>query len=207
MIRRVLTVLALTAALGASAASAADLRVMCYQDGNECAVYQDLAGRFMKDHSDIHVTVDTVPYSAILQSLPVQLAAGNGPDIARITDFGATGKYLLDLRPLLPDADRWETAFGPVLDWMRGTAADKGIYGLLTQLTVTGPFINKTLVRSGRRRRAAGDRHLGRLGEGCGQGREGDADAIWHGVGPLRPSFRRSGDFVWCEIFCCGRNA
>ena len=118
---------------------------MCYQDGNECAVYQDLAGRFMKDHSDIHVTVDTVPYSAILQSLPVQLAAGNGPDIARITDFGATGKYLLDLRPLLPDADRWETAFGPVLDWMRGTTADKGIYGLLTQLTVTGPFVNKTL--------------------------------------------------------------
>lgn len=126
-------------------ALAADVRMMCYQDGNECTVYQDLANRFTKDHPDIRVTVDTVPYSAILQSLPVQLAAGNGPDIARVTDFGATGKYLLDLRPLIPDAQQWEASFGPVLDWMRSDASDNGIYGLLTQLTITGPFINKTL--------------------------------------------------------------
>ncbi len=137
--------LAIAVIAGARIAFAADIRVMCYQDGNECVVYQDLASRFTKDHPDIHVTVDTVPYSTILQSLPVQLAAGNGPDIARVTDFGATGKYLLDLRPFLPDAQRWEAAFGPVLDWMRSGPNDNGIYGLLTQLTVTGPFINKTL--------------------------------------------------------------
>lgn len=145
MVRFGLATLAAIALSAGVAARAADIRVMCYQDGNECTVYQDLAGRFMRDHPDIHITVDIVPYSAILQSLPVQLAAGNGPDIARITDFGATGKYLLDLRPYLPDAAAWETAFGPVLDWMRSGPNDKGIYGLLTQLTVTGPFINKTL--------------------------------------------------------------
>ncbi len=145
MNRRSVAALAVAVIASARIAFAADIRVMCYQDGNECTVYQDLAGRFTKDHPDIHVTVDTVPYSAILQSLPVQLAAGNGPDIARVTDFGATGKYLLDLRPLLRDAQRWEAAFGPVLDWMRSGPNDNGIYGLLTQLTVTGPFINKTL--------------------------------------------------------------
>jgi len=142
MIRATLAILGLAATI--TTASAADIRVMCYQDGNECTVYQDLAGRFMKDHPDIHITIDTVPYSAILQSLPVQLAAGNGPDIARVTDFGATGKYLLDLRPYLSDAAMWDKEFGPVLDWMR-SPGDNGIYGLLTQLTVTGPFINKTL--------------------------------------------------------------
>jgi alpha-1,4-digalacturonate transport system substrate-binding protein len=145
MIRTSLAAVSLFVTAAAATAAAADLRIMCYQDGNECTVYQELAGRFTKDHPDTRITVDTVPYSAILQSLPVQLAAGTGPDIARITDFGATAKYLLDLRPMLPDADKWEAGFGPVLDWMRSGPDDKAIYGLLTQLTVTGPFINKTL--------------------------------------------------------------
>ena len=146
MVRGSLLALGIAAlSLTGHAASASDIRVMCYQDGNECEVYKDLAGRFMKDHLDVHITIDTVPYSAILQSLPVQLAAGNGPDIARVTDFGATGKYLLDLRPYLSDATMWEQEFGQVLDWMRPDTKDSGIYGLLTQLTVVGPFINKTL--------------------------------------------------------------
>jgi alpha-1,4-digalacturonate transport system substrate-binding protein len=135
----------LTALCLPAAASAADIRVMCYQDGNECEVYKDLAGRFMKDHPDVHVTVDIVPYSAIMQSLPVQLAAGNGPDIARVTDFGATGKYLLDLRSYLPDAQLWETEFGQALNWMRPDPKNNAIYGLQSQLTVTGPIVNKTL--------------------------------------------------------------
>lgn len=147
MLRISLAGAALALALGpfATASHAADLRVMCYSDGNECEVYGDVAKRFMKDHPDIHVQIDKVPYKTVLESLPVQLAAGNGPDIARVTDFGTVGKYLLDLRPLLPDAAYWEQNFGPVLDWMRSGPNDHGIYGLLTQLTVTGPFINKTL--------------------------------------------------------------
>jgi alpha-1,4-digalacturonate transport system substrate-binding protein len=133
------------AVVSTATASAADIRVMCYQDGNECVVYKDLADRFMKDHPDIRITLDTVPYPAILQSLPVQLAAGNGPDIARVTSFGILEKYMLNLRPLLPDAQQWDTEFGPVLDWTRADPKDNGIYGLPTQLTVTGPFVNKTL--------------------------------------------------------------
>jgi alpha-1,4-digalacturonate transport system substrate-binding protein len=145
MIRSLLLALAFVMSGLAGFARAADVRVMCYQDGNECEVYKDLAGRFMKDHPDVHIAIDIVPYSAILQSLPVQLAAGNGPDIARVTDFGATGKYLLNLRPYLPDAAMWDKEFAKVLDWMRPNSGDNGIYGLLTQLSVNGPFINKTL--------------------------------------------------------------
>ncbi len=151
MIRPSLAVLGLAALTFAAtlapavAAHAAELRVMCYSDGNECAVYADLAKGFEKQHPDVQVRIDTVPYAQITTSLPVQLAAGHGPDIARVTDFGATGKYLLDLRPLLPDAAYWTREFGPVLDWMRQGPKDTGIYGLPTQLTITGPFVNKTL--------------------------------------------------------------
>ena len=126
-------------------AVAADIRVACYSDGNECQVTAALAQRFTAANPDVHVIVDTVPYKTIQESLPVQLAAGNGPDIARVTDFGAINRYFLDMRPLLPDATYWDANFGAELPWMQAGAGDHGIYGLMTQLTITGPIVNKTL--------------------------------------------------------------
>ncbi len=137
--------LASLAGLSVASAQAADIRIACYSDGNECPATRTLAERFMKANPDIHVVIDEMPYKAILESLPVQLAAGNGPDIARVTDFGPMMKYFLDLRPYLKDTAAWETKFGPVLNWMRPNKDDKGIYGLLTQLTVTSAVVNKTL--------------------------------------------------------------
>ena len=139
------TLAALLAAVTIGSAQAADLRVACYSDGNECEATEALTQRFMKDNPDIKVTIDKMAYTAILESLPVQLAAGNGPDVARVTLFGTVSKYFLDLTPYLKDKAYWEASFGATLPWMRKDAADKGIYGLSTQLTVTGPIINKSL--------------------------------------------------------------
>ena len=141
---RLLTLAALLAAT-AGAAHAADLHVACYSDGVECDVTADLAKRFTAANPDIHIFVDKVAYKVIQESLPVQLAAGNGPDIARVTDFGAISKYFLDMRPLLPDAPYWEANFGQTLPWMQSGSGDHGIYGLPTQLTITRPIVNKTL--------------------------------------------------------------
>ena len=129
----------------AAPAAAADLRISCYSDGVECQVTADLAKKFTAANPDIRITVDTVAYKVIQESLPVQLAAGNGPDIARVTDFGAISRYFLDLRPMLTDAAYWDASFGSTLPWMQNGAADHGIYGLPTQLTITGPIVNKTL--------------------------------------------------------------
>ena len=52
-----------------------------------------------------------MPYKAILESLPVQLAAGEGPDLARVTDLGGLNQYYLDLAPYV-DAAYWEANFG-----------------------------------------------------------------------------------------------
>jgi alpha-1,4-digalacturonate transport system substrate-binding protein len=128
------------------AALAAEIRVMCYSDGNECEVTRDLAKRFESRNAGTTVVVDQVPYKAIVEQLPVQLAAGEGPDIARVTDLGGLNKFYLDLTPHLgARAKYWEDNFGSTLPWLRGGPADKGIYGLMTQLTVTGAFVNKTL--------------------------------------------------------------
>jgi hypothetical protein len=141
-----LTSVAIAIAAGASgAAFSAEIRVMCYQDGNECDVTKDLAKRFEAENKDFTVVVDTVPYKAITEQLPVQLGAGEGPDIARVTDLGGLNRFYLDITPHVKDAKYWEANFGKSLAWLRASPTDKGIYGLQSQLTITGPFVNKTL--------------------------------------------------------------
>lgn len=127
------------------AAAQVELRMMWYSDGNEGEVVRDLLDRFEKQNPDIKVVVDNVAYKAILESLPVQLAAGQGPDLARVTDLGGLAKYYLDLTPYVKDAGYWEANFGPYLQWYRPAGETKGIYGIQNQLTLTGPFVNKTL--------------------------------------------------------------
>ena len=113
-----LAIAALTVGLLATQASAeTEVRITWYDDGNEGLVLRDLLDRFEADNPDIKVTVDTVAYQAILDGLPVQLAAGEGPDIARVTDLGGLSKHYLDLSPYLSDTAYWEASFGPFLNY------------------------------------------------------------------------------------------
>ena len=131
--------------VAAALAQAGEIRVMCYQDGVECDVTVEQAKRFEAANPGTKVIVDTVPYKTIVEQLPVQLAAGQGPDIARVTDLGGLSKYYLDISADLKDRKYWDTNFGATAPWLRPTAADKGIYGFMSQLTMTGPYVNKTL--------------------------------------------------------------
>jgi alpha-1,4-digalacturonate transport system substrate-binding protein len=129
----------------ATAAHAGEIRVMCYQDGVECDVLNEQARRFESVNPGSKVIVDTVPYKTIVEQLPVQLAAGQGPDIARVTDLGGLSKYYLDISKDLKNRKYWDENFGATQPWLRPSATDKGIYGFMSQLTVTGPYVNKTL--------------------------------------------------------------
>ncbi|MRX49799.1 extracellular solute-binding protein [Paracoccus sp. S-4012] len=130
-------------ALG-SAALAGDVRIMWYSDGNEGEVMEDLVARFRADHPEINLTLENVAYQVIKEQLPIQLAAGEGPDIARITDLKKEAPHFLDLTPYLRDPDYWRENFGAQLDWMRPDRTDI-IPGFMTQLTLTGGFANATL--------------------------------------------------------------
>jgi alpha-1,4-digalacturonate transport system substrate-binding protein len=132
------------ALMSTTAAFAGDVRIMWYSDGVEGEVLKDLISRFEKDNPDIHVTIDEVAYSVIKEQLPVQLAAGNGPDIARVTNLKSLSQYWLDLTPYLKDVDFWKKNYGDQLDWMRPDGSDI-IPGFMTQITLTGGFANKTL--------------------------------------------------------------
>ncbi|WP_404947103.1 ABC transporter substrate-binding protein [Rhizobium terrae] len=132
------------ALMSTTAAFAGDVRIMWYSDGIEGEVMKDLVGRFMKENPGINVILDNVAYSVIKEQLPVQLEAGNGPDIARVTAIKDLSRHWLDLRPLVKDAKYWDDNFGAQADWMRPDGS-KQISGFMTQITLTGGFANKTL--------------------------------------------------------------
>lgn len=136
---------ALSVWAGAAMAQApVELRYMCYADANECEVSRDLLDRFEKANAGIKVVIDKVGFNVIREQLETRLEAGQGPDMARVTNLGGLNKYYLDLAPHV-DAAYWNENFGQTLNWMRVGPNDKGIYGFLTQLTITGPFVNKTM--------------------------------------------------------------
>jgi len=135
----------LAASLLGHAQAQTTLRMTWYSDGNEGEVMSDLLRRFEEQNKDIKVVLDQVPFKAINENLPVQLAAGQGPDLARVADLGGVARYTLDLRPHLKDPAYFETNFGPFLEWMRVPGDTTSIPGIMTQLTLTGPFVNKTL--------------------------------------------------------------
>jgi alpha-1,4-digalacturonate transport system substrate-binding protein len=119
---------------------------MWYDDGNEGEVLRDLLDRFEADNPDIRVVVDTVPYTTILEQLPLQVEAGEGPDIARVTNLPLLAGQYLDLRPYLEDPESWDENFPALLMQSMRTGDDMtGLYGFPNQFTVTGPFINRTL--------------------------------------------------------------
>lgn len=123
-----------------------ELTYLCYEDGDECAVARDLLERFHHLNPRIRVNVDTVSFNVVREQLETRLNIGQGPDMARITNLGGFNKFYLDLSPYI-DPSRWEAAFGQTLDWLRVGQSDRGVYGFLTQLTVSGPFINRSLFR------------------------------------------------------------
>ncbi|KSV91245.1 ABC transporter substrate-binding protein [Sinorhizobium sp. GL28] len=130
--------------LTSTAAMAGDVRIMWYSDGVEGEVLKDLLDRFMKENPGINVILDNVSYSVVKEQLPVQLEAGNGPDIARVTNLKAQSQHWLDLRPLVADPTYWDENFGGQADWMRPDGSNQ-ISGFMTQITIAGGFANKTL--------------------------------------------------------------
>ena len=130
--------------VSATAGLAGDVRLMWYSDGVEGEVIQDLVNRFMAENPDINVILDNVAYKVVQEQLQIQLEAGQGPDIARVTNLKALASHWLDLTPYLSDPEYWKANFGDHADWMRPDGSE-AITGFLTQLTLTGGFANKTL--------------------------------------------------------------
>lgn len=130
----------------AQTGQATQIRIMWYSDGNEGEVLRDLLDRFEKQNTDIKVVLDRVPYKTIVEQLPALLDSGQGPDLARVTDLGGMSRHYLDVRPYLKNAAYFDENFASTLPWFRPAGGSKnGIYGVMSQLALTIPFVNVTL--------------------------------------------------------------
>ncbi|GAB4521805.1 MAG: ABC transporter substrate-binding protein [Anaerolineae bacterium] len=130
------------------AQDAAEVTFRCYQDGTECDVLSELLAAFEEANPDVDVIVDIVPYQTIDEQLPIQVEAGEAPDIARVTNFGVYQGFYLDLTPYLDEetAAAWEANFpAPVLAAMSNDGAGDTLSGFPDLFSVTAPFINRTL--------------------------------------------------------------
>ena len=139
-----LAMLAAASTLALSAAHAEEIKFLCYQDANECDVLGSMAATF-NESSDVDVLVEVVGYEIIRDQLENQLQTDAAPDLARVTNLVGFNQYYLDLSPYV-DAARWDADYGSTQPWFRAPGGeDQGIYGWMTQLTVTGPYINVTM--------------------------------------------------------------
>ena len=127
-----------------AAVHADEISFLCYQDGNECDVIASMLDDF-KAKTGHTVKMNAVGYDIIREQLENQLQTDAAPDVARVTNLGGLNKYYLDLSPYVDNA-AWEKSYGATLPWFRKPGGeDKGIYGWMTQLTVTGPYVNVSL--------------------------------------------------------------
>lgn len=130
--------------LGSTAVYADEITFLCYQDGTECDVIAGMLPAFTEATGHT-VKIETVGYDVIRDQLENQLQTDAAPDVARVTNLGGLNQYYLDMSPYV-DAAAWEAAYGATLPWFRKPGGeDKGIYGWMTQLTVTGPYVNVSL--------------------------------------------------------------
>ena len=137
--------IALWVGAAALAQGAINLRFLCFNDGAECAVYEDLLARFSQANPGIRVAVEVADEAEIEARLSQGVNTGEAPDIARIKDFGALADHYLDLRPFLTNAESFSGGFqAPFLQAMRAGGGD-GIHGFPDALGLVAPFVNLSL--------------------------------------------------------------
>ena len=125
-----------------------ELRMMWYNDGNEGDVMRAILDKFQAANPNITVKMDTVAYADLDKILQPQVESGTPPDLARVTSIQQYAKYYLDMRSYMTDAKTWEANWAPEFLQSMRVATDKtSLSGFPTQVTVSGPFINRTLFK------------------------------------------------------------
>jgi len=103
--------------------------------------------QFNRENPGDKVHFRLVSYQSILESLPVQLASGRGPDISVVGDWNGLAKYYLDIRPYV-DAAYFEREFAVMLPMLRGAESrPDAINGMSSAITMNGAYVNTTLFR------------------------------------------------------------
>lgn len=153
MLNRRVVVLAgstLVAALMSGTVFAQDVAniTFLYTDDNPANVerMEEITSQFNTDNPAIKVEFVSTGYDAVMRQLPMQLAVGEGPDLAKVADK-TLSRFGLDMRPYMKDADSFAALYGDSLATLRegDAAGSDSIKGFAWTETFNLPFVNVTL--------------------------------------------------------------
>lgn len=114
-------------------------------DTDYIAYMEQLSKEFSEMHPDVTIEFITTGYDAVLKQLPLQLAVGEGPDVAKISQWHLSN-YFLDLQPYMDDAEAFKKLHGDTLSILQSEGDDENVIkGYMASETVNLPFVNTTL--------------------------------------------------------------
>ena len=137
--------LSITAPALLSSAPVDTVRFLWFTDGPDKPAIEGLVAKFNQANPDVKIEFSIVPFAELNQLLTTQAAAGQAPDLARVSEPYRFFQYTLDTRPYLTDK-RFADKFlpGPMA---MVTGAKGELYGIPHDLTVNAPFINVSLFK------------------------------------------------------------
>ena len=114
------TAIGLVIAAPAMVAHGQQITVWAGDTGTGGKIFAEMAEKFEAENPGVDVVVEEVSYQTLVESLPVQLEAGEGPDIAIITDLGGLSRFYQDITQYV-DAAYFEQEWSQTLQWLRPT--------------------------------------------------------------------------------------
>lgn len=119
------------------------LDFLWFTDGPDLEIMEQLVTEF-EEAEGVTVNFLNLPYAQLEQRLQAQLAGGDPPDVARLTDLGVFRRSLLDLTQHLENPDEFAAQFlEQPMEYASGSNGE--IFGMPHDFTMNGPFVNLTM--------------------------------------------------------------
>ena len=166
---------------------AGEIRVACYSDGNECEVTQESRQALRGAESGRQGRHRQGPVQGDSRAAPGAARRGRGARYRARDRSGRTVEVLPRYHALREGPEVLGSELRPDACLDAPEPADKGIYGMMTQLTVTGPVREQDAVRAGRDVRCRVRRRRGTIGP-TRRGKVAKATQV-----PFAMAFDRSG--------------
>jgi multiple sugar transport system substrate-binding protein len=114
-------------------------------------LFNDIAAGFSKDHPNVKVTYESLPFDTYTTALTTQIAGGNAPDMAWI--FETSAYDFVNSGALYPLSDTLKAAVGYNLDELSASAAERWtrdgkLYAYPFSTSPFAMFVNNDLIKA-----------------------------------------------------------
>jgi alpha-1,4-digalacturonate transport system substrate-binding protein len=137
----------LSATVRAQTEDPVTLDFLWYDDSTESILLRRQIGAFEEQNPGVTVNLRVVSTpEEINAELQNAIGTPSVPDLARTNIPSNYSQHLLDMRPYLNDPETWEARFREGYhNSLRDDPNDGGLHGYPVDMTISGPYINRTM--------------------------------------------------------------